>query len=84
MKNSVRVSFDLPLEEHIFIKMECARNRIAIREFLHGLVAKGVEEYKKCQLNTKLRKSLKDSKSGKGRIISEAELDDWEASLDNE
>lgn len=68
MKESmVRLSFDIPVEEHVVLKTECAQARIAMKDFLHDLVLKGIEELKEKQLQKRLKKSIRQSKEGKVR-----------------
>lgn len=64
-EHMVRLSFDIPIEEHILLKMECAQARIAMKDFLHDLVLKGIKELKKKQLHKRLNQSLKQAKKGK-------------------
>jgi len=74
-KNTVRISFDVPQEEHIMYKMECVKTRKPIKDFMHNLVVIGMREYQKEKLNEKLTHSIQQAKEGKGRVISTAELD---------
>jgi hypothetical protein len=66
-ENTVRLSFDVPEDEHILLKMECAQHRIAIKDFLHEMMLKGLEELKEKQLHSRLKKSIQQSKAGKVR-----------------
>jgi hypothetical protein len=66
MKESmVRLSFDIPIEEHIVLKSECAQARIAMKDFLHDLVLKGIQDLREKQLRKRLKKSIQQSKEGK-------------------
>lgn len=82
-KDTVRVSFDVPVEEHILYKTECVKSRIPIKDFMHNLVVIGMKEYKKAKLNEKLTKSIQQAKKGKVRTVSAKELDKWEKDLEN-
>lgn len=64
-KNTVRLSFDIPVNEHIVLKTECAQMQVAIKDFLQELVLNGIHELKEKQLQTRLKKSIKQSKEGK-------------------
>jgi hypothetical protein len=64
-ENMVRLSFDIPEEEHILLKTGCAQLRIAIKDFLHEIVRKGLCELKEKQLQDRLKKSIQQSKNGK-------------------
>lgn len=83
-KDTVRVSFDVPVDEHILYKTECVKSRIHIKDFLHNLVIMGMKEYQKAKLNSKLEKSIQQAKEGKVRTVSSEELDQWEKDLENE
>ena len=45
-EETVRLSFDVPVREHITLKTECAQARIQIKDFLHESMLKGLEELK--------------------------------------
>lgn len=64
-ENTVRLSFDIPEEEHILLKTGCAQLRIAIKDFLHEMMLNGLKELKERQLQDRLRKSIQQSKEGK-------------------
>ena len=83
-KETVRVSFDIPVEEHIMYKTECVKFRIPIKDFMHNLVMIGMKEYRKAKFNEKLAKSIKKAKEGKVRTVSSEELDQWEKDLEND
>jgi hypothetical protein len=83
-KETVRVSFDVPVDEHILYKMECVKTRVPIKDFIHTLVIMGMKEYKKAKLNEKLSRSIQQAKKGKVRTISSEELDQWETDLEND
>lgn len=64
-ENMVRLSFDVPEEEHILLKMGCAQLRIAIKDFLHEMMLKGLKELEEKQLQDRLKKSIQQAKEGK-------------------
>lgn len=64
-EHTVRVSFDVPEDEHILLKTGCAQLRIAIKDFLHEMMLKGLIELKEKQLQERLKKSIQQSKEGK-------------------
>jgi hypothetical protein len=64
-QNTVRLSFDVPEEEHILLKTGCAQMRIAIKDFLHEMMKKGLQELKEKQLQERLKLSIQQSKEGK-------------------
>lgn len=66
MKHStVRLSFDVPTQEHTQLKMECAEARIAMKDFLHDLVLRGIYELREKKLQERLKKSVQQSKEGR-------------------
>jgi hypothetical protein len=66
MKESmIRLSFDIPVEDHVILKSECAQARIAMKDFLHNLVLKGIQELRQKELRKRLKKSVQQSKEGK-------------------
>lgn len=83
-KETVRVSFDVSVNEHILYKTECVKSRIPIKDFMHTLVVLGMKEYQKAKLQEKLSKSIQQAKTGKVRTVSAAELDQWEKDLEND
>ncbi len=84
MKNTVRVSFDVPIDEHTFLKTICVEEHKPFRDLMKEVFHKTVEEIKKDRLQKILSKGLQEAKEGKGRIISQKELDSWIEEIDNE
>lgn len=66
-ENMVRLSFDIPIDEHILLKTACAQSRIAIKDFMHEMMIKGLQELKEKQLQENLKLSIQQSKEGKLR-----------------
>jgi hypothetical protein len=66
-QHTVRLSLDIPEEEHILLKTQCAQMRIAIKDFLHEMMRKGLQELKDKQLKERLKLSIQQSKEGKIR-----------------
>lgn len=83
-KHTVRVSFDVPISEHILYKTECVKSRVHIKDFMHHLVILGMQEYKKAQFKEKMERSIQQSKEGKARRVTGKELDQWEKDLEND
>lgn len=55
----VRLSFDISVHEHALLKAACAEAMIPMKDFLHDLVLRGIQELKE-------KKSReKESKAGK-------------------
>lgn len=70
--NTVRLSFDIPVEEHVVLKSECAQAQIAMKDFLYDLVSKGIKELQEKQLHKRLKKSIQQS--GRGKVKSRGSL----------
>lgn len=75
MKDTVRVSFDMPMKEHIRIKTECVKSRIAMKDFLHELVLIGLEQVHKIKLKEDLQESIQQAKEGKVTTMTFDELE---------
>jgi hypothetical protein len=73
--NVVRLSFDLPEEEHLILKTTCVKARLSIKDFVHAMILKGIQDFKKDEFKKRLKESIQQSKEGKCRIISPDELD---------
>ncbi len=61
----VRLSFDIPTNEHVTLKTECAQMQVAMKVFLQELVLNGIQDLKKKQLHERLSLSIQQSKKGK-------------------
>lgn len=75
MKDTVRVSFNMPAHEHIMIKTECVKSRIAMKDFLHELVLIGLEQVHKTKLKEDLQDSIQQAKEGKITTMTFDELE---------
>lgn len=60
----VRLSFDISVHEHALLKAACAEAMIPMKDFLHDLVLRGIQELKEKKECEKSKES-KGSKSGK-------------------
>ena len=76
MKQSVRVSFDIPEKDHNRIKTSCVRRRRSLKSCLQEFVLDGIKKVEEEELNESLRKAFKQSEEGKARIITDEELDE--------
>lgn len=64
-EHMVRLSFDIPEDEHTLLKTGCAQLKIAMKDFLYEMTLKGLRELKEKQLQDSLKKSIQQSKEGK-------------------
>lgn len=75
-EGKVRISFDIPEDEHLMLKTACVQARLSIKDFVNGMILKGIQELKKDEFKKRLKESIKQSKEGKTRVISASELDE--------
>jgi len=61
----IRLSFDISIHEHAMLKAACAEAMIPMKDFLHDLVLKGIQELREKQLKKGSEKSISQSKNGK-------------------
>jgi hypothetical protein len=83
MKDTVRVSFDVAAERHIKYKTASVQSRISVKDFMSNLVELGFKEYEKAKLDQALLEGIQEAKEGKGRVISQEELDSWAKMVDD-
>ena len=84
MKNTVRVSFDVPIEEHTFLKTECTKSRIPFRNLMRKVFHKTVEELRKKQLHDMLNQGFQESYEGKTERLTKEQLKKWNEMLKDE
>lgn len=53
----VRLSFDISVHEHALLKSACAEAMIPMKEFLHDLVVRGIQELKEKKNLEKLKEA---------------------------
>lgn len=75
MKNTVRLSFDIPEDEHMALKLACVQAKLSIKDFVHKMILQGLEKIKKKEFKKRLKDSVQQSKEGNARVISMEELD---------
>lgn len=75
-EHMVRLSFDIPEDTHLLLKTACVQARLSIKDFAYSMIIKGIQELKEEKFKKRLRESIQQSKEGKGRVISLAELDE--------
>lgn len=60
----IRLSFDISIHDHAMLKAACAEAMIPMKDFLHDLVLKGIQELREKQLKERLEKPISQSKYG--------------------
>lgn len=66
MRNDViRLSFDISVHEHSLLKAACAEAMIPMKDFLHDLVLRGIEELKEKNSQEKTKKSVAGKQEAK-------------------
>lgn len=53
----VRLSFDISVHEHALLKAACAEAMIPMKDFLHDLVLRGIQELREKKSQEKIKKS---------------------------
>jgi hypothetical protein len=61
----IRLSFDISIHEHAMLKAACAETMIPMKDFLHDLVLKGIQELREMQLKKRSVKPISQSRNGK-------------------
>lgn len=58
----IRLSFDISIHEHAMLKAACAEAMIPMKDFLHDLVLKGIQELREKQLKKRSEKPTRNEK----------------------
>ncbi len=53
----VRLRFDISVHEHALLKAACAEAMIPMKDFLHDLVLRGIQELREKKSKEKIKKS---------------------------
>ena len=64
-ENEIRISFDIPAHKHTILKVCCAQAHITIKDFMHEMVLKGIQELEEKRLQERVKLSIQQSKKGK-------------------
>lgn len=83
MKETVRVSFDVPLDEHTFVKAACVEAHINFRDLMKNVFHKTVEELKKKKLHDMLTTGFREVKEEKTKPLTQEDLDNLKEINDN-
>ncbi len=70
MKGKARLTVDMSPDEHMYLKMACAKLGVSMREFLVQSAFKQIEDMEDEWFAKKARGVLKDISSGKEKTIS--------------
>jgi hypothetical protein len=60
----------------LILKTACVKAKLSIKDFVHGMILKGIQELEKEEFKKRLKESIQQSKERKCRIISPEELDE--------
>lgn len=74
MKEKSRLTVDMSSEEHMYLKMACAKLGVSMREFLLYSAFEKMEEIEDDWLAERARETLKNIESGKEKAISWKEM----------
>jgi hypothetical protein len=83
MKGTIRVSFDVPIDEHTFVKAACVEAHINFRDLMKDVFHKTAQELKKKRLHDILTKSFQEAEEGKTTPLTQDDLDNWSEMVDN-
>ncbi len=70
MKDKSRLTLDMTLEEHMYLKMASAKLGMTMREFILVAVFEQIEKIEDDWLAEKAREVLEDIRTGKEKTIS--------------
>ena len=74
MKDKARLTLDMSREDHMYLKMACAKLEITMREFLLMAAFARIEELEDEWLAERARETLQKIESGKEKAISWKEM----------
>lgn len=70
MKEKSRLTVDMSPDEHMYIKMACAKIGVSMKDFLLQLAFEKIEDMEDEWLTDKATETLENIKSGKEKLIS--------------
>ena len=70
MKQKSRLTVDMSINEHMYLKMACAKIGISMKDFLVQLAFEKIEEMEDDWLAEKATQTLNNINSGKEKLIS--------------
>jgi len=82
-RETVRVSFDVPIDEHTFVKSACVEAHVNFRDLMKEVFHKTVKELRKKSLHDMLTKGFQESKEGKTTPLTKDDLDNWSKMVDD-
>jgi hypothetical protein len=82
-EKTVRVSFDVPIDEHTFVKAACVEAHINFRDLMKDVFHRTVEELKTKKLYNMLIKGFQEVKEGQTTPLTQEDLDNWSKMVDN-
>jgi len=74
-QETVRISFDIPADEHHRLKMACVNAKKSIKDCAHEMILMCIKHLEEEALHQKLREAVQESREGKTRIITSEELE---------
>lgn len=83
MKETVRVSFDVPIDEHTFVKAACVEAHINFRDLMKDVFHRTAQDLKKKRLHDMLEQGFQEVKEGKTKRLTQDDLDNWSKMVDN-
>jgi len=83
MAETVRVSFDVPIEDHTIVKAACVEAHINFRDLMKDVFHKKAEELKKQKLHDMIRNGFQEASEGKTKPLTQEDLDNWSEMIKN-
>jgi len=70
MREKSRLTVDMTPDEHVYLKMACAKIGVSMKDFLLQLAFEKIEDMEDEWLANKATETLENIKSGKEKLIS--------------
>ena len=70
MREKARLTVDMSHDEHMYLKMACAKIGVSMKDFLLQLAFEKIEDMEDDWLADKATETLENIKSGKEKLIS--------------
>ena len=83
MSETVRVSFDVSIEDHTIVKAACVEAHIHFRDLMKDVFHKTAEDVKKKRFHDMLKKGFQEAKEGKTTPLTQEDLDNWSKRVDD-
>ena len=76
MKDTVRVSFDVPLEDHTFLKAFCVTSHVAFKDLMQDVFHKTAQSIRKQEFHNRLKDAIEESYEKPGIMVTKKYIDE--------